>query len=87
LKGYGVRPRTIRIGEQTAKGYVKEELRETLRRYIPKSELEAVRADLVEGILMLPQLGAERSGRWCKHLRSRRRGKEDEKKAERATSD
>ena len=46
MKGYGVRPRTIRIGEQTAKGYVKEELRETLRRYIPKSELEAVKADL-----------------------------------------
>ena len=48
LKGYGVRPRTIRIGEQTAKGYVREELMETFRRYIPKSELEAVKADLAE---------------------------------------
>ena len=31
-----------------AKGYVKEELMETFRRYIPKSELEALKADLAE---------------------------------------
>jgi hypothetical protein len=46
LRPYGIRPRTIRIGEATAKGYVQQEMMETFRRYIPKSELDAAKAEL-----------------------------------------
>jgi hypothetical protein len=47
LRPYGIKPRTIRIGEQTAKGYVNDDFRETFRRYIPKSEAEGFTAELM----------------------------------------
>jgi Protein of unknown function (DUF3631) len=45
LRGYGVRPRTIWIGEFSAKGYVKEDFAEVSRRYITKSQLDALMAE------------------------------------------
>jgi hypothetical protein len=42
LRPYGIRPRSIRLGEFTGKGYVKEEFREVFRRYIPRVEVEAL---------------------------------------------
>jgi hypothetical protein len=45
LRPYGVRPRTMRIGEEVAKGYAEAEMSEVFRRYIPRSELEAVKAE------------------------------------------
>ena len=36
----------IRIGEQVARGYLEKEMIETSRRYIPKSEVEAVKAGI-----------------------------------------
>lgn len=38
LRPYGVRPRSVRIGEMTAKGYAEEDFDEVFRRYIPRSE-------------------------------------------------
>jgi hypothetical protein len=38
-----VKPRTIWIGETSAKGYVEEDFREIYKRYIPRSEVEALR--------------------------------------------
>ncbi len=48
LRPYGVHPRTIRIGEQAAKGYVEEDFHDVFRRYVPKSEVEAFKAELAE---------------------------------------
>jgi hypothetical protein len=48
LRPYGVKPKTIRIGEELGKGYVQEEMLETFRRYIPKPELEAFMAEMRE---------------------------------------
>lgn len=45
LNPYEVRPRTIRIKEVTAKGYVLEDFDEVFRRYIPASEVKAFLAD------------------------------------------
>ena len=42
LRPYGIRPRTIRIGEERAKGYYEEDLREAFKRYIPRAELNAL---------------------------------------------
>jgi hypothetical protein len=53
LRPYGIRPKTLRIQDQVAKGYAEEDFREAFRRYIPRSELEAFRAELTE-----PQLPA-----------------------------
>jgi hypothetical protein len=41
LRPYGIRPRTIRSGETTAKGYTKEDFTEVFRMYIPRSEVDA----------------------------------------------
>lgn len=38
LKPYGVTPKTIRIGENTAKGYKLEDLRDAFARYLPPDE-------------------------------------------------
>ena len=45
LRPYGIRPVTLRIGETLAKGYRQEDFMETFRRYIPQSELDALKAD------------------------------------------
>jgi hypothetical protein len=42
LRPYGIKPRTIWIGDQQAKGYTEEDFQETFRRYIPRSELDAI---------------------------------------------
>ena len=45
LRPYGIRPKTIWIGGEHAKGYVREECMDVFRRYIPKSEWEALKAE------------------------------------------
>jgi hypothetical protein len=45
LRPYGIRSRTMRIGEQRAKGYLQEELEDVFRRYISKTEIAALRAE------------------------------------------
>jgi hypothetical protein len=45
LRPYGILPRTFRIGEALAKGYLEEDCLETIRRYITKAELEALKAE------------------------------------------
>lgn len=42
LRPYGIRPRTIRQGDLTAKGYSREDMVDVFRRYIPKTEVEAM---------------------------------------------
>ena len=41
LRPYGIRPRTIWIGEDHAKGYYFEDFREASQRYVPKAEAQA----------------------------------------------
>jgi hypothetical protein len=45
LRPYGVRSRTMRIGTQQAKGFFRVDLMEVFRRYLPKSELQALLTD------------------------------------------
>ena len=42
LSRYGIRPRTLRIGEAQAKGYCQEDMVDTVRRYVPKAEARAL---------------------------------------------
>ncbi|MGD1085945.1 MAG: DUF3631 domain-containing protein [Verrucomicrobiota bacterium] len=49
LRPYGVRPKTMWIGKVAAKGYMKEDFGEVFRRYIPRSEVEAMRMMMAEG--------------------------------------
>ena len=46
LSPYGIRPKTIWIGDAHAKGYSEEDCLEAFRRYIPRSDLEALLAEL-----------------------------------------
>ncbi len=48
LRPYDIVPRTIRIGDVVGRGYVEEDFKEAFKRYIPKSEVEALKADLAE---------------------------------------
>jgi putative DNA primase/helicase len=45
LGKYGIRPRPVRKGEVVAKGYLQADLMETFRRYIPRSEVEALKKE------------------------------------------
>ena len=42
LSPYGVRPRTIWIGDRSAKGYMEEDFSEAFRRYIPKAAMQVL---------------------------------------------
>ena len=46
LRPYGVRPRTMWIGEEAAKGYLKEDFNEVFVRYIPRKEAKALLKEL-----------------------------------------
>lgn len=46
LRPYGIRPKTLRIGEKVAKGYLQEDFDDVFRRYIPRSELEELKAEV-----------------------------------------
>jgi hypothetical protein len=48
LRPYGVRPKTIWIGETSAKGYLEADFEETFRRYIPKAAIMAYLAQAKE---------------------------------------
>ena len=48
LRPYGVKPRTIWIGGGQAKGYRMEDLEDVFRRYVPRSEWEALKAEWAE---------------------------------------
>jgi hypothetical protein len=45
LRPYSIKPRSLRVGEAVARGYLKEDFTEAFRRYIPRSELESLRAE------------------------------------------
>ena len=47
----GIRPVTVRIGDDVGKGYVAEDFKDTFRRYIPKAEVEAFKADLAARVV------------------------------------
>ena len=42
LRQYGLRPKTIWIGETAAKGYLEEDFNEAFRRYVPESAAQAL---------------------------------------------
>lgn len=48
LRRYGIRPRTVRIDGETARGYRFEQFEEVFRRYMPKSEIEYYKGLVVE---------------------------------------
>jgi hypothetical protein len=48
LRPYGIKPKTMRIKNKRAKGYLFEEFRDIFKRYIPRSEIDALRAEIVE---------------------------------------
>ena len=45
LRRYGIRSKTVRIGEAQAKGYLEEDFQQVFPRYIPKAELRALLAE------------------------------------------
>jgi hypothetical protein len=45
LRPYGIRPKTIRIGDKTPKGYLEADLLDPFKRYVPRSEWEAFKAE------------------------------------------
>src|SRR5258708_7434223 len=59
LRVYGIRSRTLRIGAEVSRGYLQEDLIETCRRYIPKSEMEALKAELAERTEMESEVQGE----------------------------
>jgi len=50
LRPYGIRPRPFRLEGQRARGYFREEMMDAFRRYIPRSELEALTSENGEDV-------------------------------------
>jgi len=46
LRPYGVRPKTMWIGDKAAKGYLEDDLMEAIRRYVPKAAVRSMIDDL-----------------------------------------
>ena len=46
LRPYDIRPRSLRIGDAASRGYLEADFAEAFKRYIPRSEIEALKADL-----------------------------------------
>jgi len=45
LRPFNIKPRTMLIGELQAKGYYKQDFMEAFRRYISRSEFQALKAE------------------------------------------
>lgn len=45
LRPYGIRPKTLRIGDKTPKGYLEADLLDPFKRYVPRSEWIAFKAE------------------------------------------
>jgi len=48
FRPYGIAPKTVWIDHQSAKGYATDQFDEVFRRYIPRSEIEAKKAEIYE---------------------------------------
>jgi hypothetical protein len=59
LRPYGLRPKTMWIGEELAKGYLREDFDEVFRRYIPRKEAKAM---LEEMTVSAERMGGESPG-------------------------
>ena len=64
LHTYGIRPKTMRIAEERAKGYEFEDFKEAFRRYVPRGELEAFKKEIVEqqAVLQAKETGGAETG-------------------------
>jgi putative DNA primase/helicase len=60
LRPYGIRPKTIRIGDKLKKGYTEADLLDPFKRYVPRSEWEAFKAEADRQ--MAEREAAERAG-------------------------
>ena len=54
LRPYGIRPRMLRLAGKLSRGYAMEECMEAFRRYIPRSEGDALLASLAGEVTPLP---------------------------------
>ena len=62
LRPYGLRPRTMRIGEKLGKGYLWEDFLEVFRRYVPIAEVEEFREETREIRRAKGEVGSARCG-------------------------
>jgi uncharacterized protein DUF3631 len=46
LRPYDIRPRSLRIGDAASRGYLETDFADAFKRYVPRSEIEALKADL-----------------------------------------
>jgi hypothetical protein len=60
LQTYEIRPKTMRIGDERAKGYEMEDFKEAFRRYIPRSEYESFRKEIEEELAQGKERTSER---------------------------
>ena len=51
----------MRIGPDLAKGYLLDDFKEVLRRYVPKAEIDAFKADLRARVVKKEEAGSEES--------------------------
>ena len=61
LRPYGIRPRMMRLAERQSRGYAIAECMEAFRRYIPKSEKDALLSSLTGEVTPPPTNATDQS--------------------------
>ncbi len=61
LRPYDIRSRSIRIDEHVARGYLLDDLKAACKRYIPKSELDALKTELAERTMASSEISNPKS--------------------------
>jgi hypothetical protein len=56
LRPYGIRPRMMRTADRQARGYSRDDCMEAFRRYIPKSEKDALLSSLTGEVTHPPKM-------------------------------
>jgi hypothetical protein len=71
LRPYGVRPTTIRMGEEVNKGYRIDDFKESLRRYVPQKDIDARLEEIKTSTLLRQEAAAAKEERLRKAVEAK----------------
>ncbi|MGP8200663.1 MAG: DUF3631 domain-containing protein [Limisphaerales bacterium] len=86
LRPYGIRPVTIRVGEEINKGYRIDDFKNSLRRYVPRMDIDARLAEMKANAVLRREAKAEEAGRLKKEAEAEK-ASEQERQQDKEASD
>ena len=77
LRPYGIRPVAIRLGEEVKKGYRVDDFKNCLKRYVPRSDIDARLEELEANAVLRREAKAQEAERLKKEAEAKK-GKQEE---------